>query len=58
MAATTVKATFAGFQGVKEQTETVAANRVAQNSTLSELPGLAFGLLTLVYIVSSFASLL
>jgi hypothetical protein len=58
MVATTVnQARLASFQQVKEQTETVAADRLAQNSLLSELPGAAFAFLTLAYIVLSFASL-
>jgi hypothetical protein len=58
MDATTVKqATLAGFQESKEQTGTVAAERIAQNSLLSELPGVTFAFLTLAYIVLSFASL-
>ena len=57
MAATTVNQRIAGFQEVKEQTETVAADRIAQNSLLSELPGLAFAFLTLAYIVFSLVSL-
>ena len=32
--------------------------RVAQNALLSELPGIAFALLTLAYVVTSFAGLL
>jgi len=35
----------------------VAADRIAQNSLLSELPGVAFAFLTLAYIVLSFVSL-
>lgn len=57
MAATTVSQRFAGFQRIKEQTETVAANRIAQNSLLSELPGVTFAFLTLAYIVLSLVSL-
>jgi hypothetical protein len=57
MAATTINQRLAGFQQVKEQTETVAADRIAQNSVLSELPGVAFAFLTLAYIVLSFVSL-
>jgi hypothetical protein len=58
MAATTInQARLAGFQQ-KEQTETVAAaDRVAQNSLLTELPGVTFAFLTLAYIVLSFVSL-
>lgn len=58
MDATTVKqATLAGFQESKERTGNMAAERIAQNSLLSELPGVTFAFLTLAYIVLSFASL-
>jgi hypothetical protein len=57
MAATTINQRLAGFQQVREQTETSAANRIAQNSLLSELPGATFAVLTLAYIVLSFVSL-
>lgn len=57
MAATTINQRLAGFQQVQEQTETVAANRIAQNSLLTELPGVTFAVLTLAYIVLSFVSL-
>jgi hypothetical protein len=57
MAATTINQSLAGFQQVREQTENVAADRIAQNSLLSELPGIAFAVLTLAYIVLSFVSL-
>ncbi len=57
MAATTINQSIAGFQQVREQTETVAADRIAQNSLLSELPGVTFAFLTLAYIVLSFLSL-
>ncbi len=57
MAATTVSQRLAGFQQVREQTESVTANRIAQNSLLSELPGVTFAFLTLAYIVLSFVSL-
>jgi len=57
MAATTISQRLAGFQQVKEQTETVAADRIAQNSMLSELPGVTFAFLTLAYIVFSLMSL-
>jgi hypothetical protein len=57
MAATTINQRLAGFQQVREQTETSAANRIAQNSLLSELPGVTFAVLTLAYIVLSFVSL-
>jgi len=57
MGATTISQRFAGFQQIREQTETVAANRIAQNSLLSELPGAAFAFLTLAYIVLSFVGL-
>jgi hypothetical protein len=57
MDATTVNQRLAGFQETQVQTENVAAERVAQNSLLSELPGATFAFLTLAYIVLSFASL-
>jgi hypothetical protein len=57
MAATTINQRIAGFQQVTEQTETVAADRIAQNSLLSELPGVTFAVLTLAYVVLSFVSL-
>jgi hypothetical protein len=57
MAATTINQRLAGFQQVNEQTETGAADRISQNSLLSELPGAAFAVLTLAYIVFSFVSL-
>jgi hypothetical protein len=57
MDATTVNQQLAGFQETQVQTENVAAERVAQNSLLSELPGVTFAFLTLAYIVFSFASL-
>ena len=57
MAATTINQTLTGFQQVKEQTETLVADRIAQNSVLSELPGVAFAFLTLAYVVLSFVSL-
>jgi len=57
MAATTINQRLAGFQQVQEQTETAAAERVAQNSLLSELPGMTFAFLTLAYIVLSFVTL-
>jgi hypothetical protein len=57
MAATTMNQRLAGVEQVREQTETVAANRIAQNSLLSELPGMAFAFLTLAYIVLSLVSL-
>jgi hypothetical protein len=57
MAATTVKATLTGFGRNQEQTETAMAVRIAQNSFLSELPGVTFAFLTLAYIVFSFAAL-
>jgi hypothetical protein len=57
MAATTINARIANLRGIKEQTETVAADRIAQNSLLTELPGVTFAFLTLAYVVVSFASL-
>ena len=57
MTATTVNQRLAGFQQIRERIETRAADRIAQNSLVSELPGVAFAFLTLAYIVLSFVSL-
>ena len=57
MDATTMNQRLAGFQEVREQTETDTADRIAQNSLLSELPGVTFAFLTLAYIIFSFVSL-
>ena len=57
MDATTVNQRLAGFQETQVQTENVAAERVAQNSLLSELPGIVFGLITLGYVISSLVAL-
>ncbi|MFZ1889235.1 MAG: hypothetical protein WAU33_14480 [Candidatus Binataceae bacterium] len=48
------------FAGLIPATETAAPTdyiRFAQNSFLSELPGVAFGLITLAYLVCSFLAL-
>ena len=42
---------------MKEQTETLAADRIAQNSVLSELPASRSRSRLLAYIVLSFVSL-
>ena len=39
------------------QTEPTASVRALQNTVLSELPGIAFAVLTLVYVVSSLVRL-
>jgi len=57
MTTTTVNQRVAGFQQITARTETAIADRIAQNSLLSELPGMAFAFLTLAYIVLSFVSL-
>jgi hypothetical protein len=57
MNATTNEARLARIAKANENGEASAGTRLAQNSLLSELPGLVFGLLTLGYIVSSLASL-
>lgn len=56
MNATTNQATIAVVRS-NEATEATAATRLAQNSLLSELPGIVFGLLTLGYVVSSLIAL-
>jgi len=40
-----------------ETTEATAGTRLAQNSLLSELPGIVFGLITLGYVISSLVAL-
>ena len=57
MNATTNQATIAVVRNSNEATEATAATRLAQNSLLSELPGIVFGLITLGYIVSSLIAL-
>lgn len=57
MNATTNEARLNGIGQVTEAVEETAGTRLAQNSLLSELPGVVFGLITLGYIVSSLISL-
>jgi hypothetical protein len=40
-----------------EANEATAGTRLAQNSLLSELPGIVFGLITLGYVISSLVAL-
>jgi hypothetical protein len=56
MNATTNEARLNGIT-TSAETESSEATRYAQNSLLSELPGLVFGLITLGYIVSSLIAL-
>ena len=56
MNATTNEVRLAGLSK-RIETETSEATRHAQNSLLSELPGLVFGVITLGYIVSSLLAL-
>jgi hypothetical protein len=57
MNATTNEARLAGISNVNDAAESSAGTRLAQNSLLSELPGVVFGLITLGYIVSSLIAL-
>ena len=57
MNATTNEARLAGIANTNEVAESTAGTRLAQNSLLSELPGVVFGLLTLGYVVSSLLAL-
>jgi hypothetical protein len=57
MNATTNEATLNVVANLNETTEATAGTRLAQNSLLSELPGVVFGLITLGYIVSSLIAL-
>lgn len=57
MSSATKEAKLAGLRGFEPPTEIGASIRLAQNNLLSELPGLVFAILTLAYIVASFATL-
>jgi len=57
MNATTNEARLAVVANVNEAVEATAGTRLAQNSLLSELPGVVFGLITLGYIISSLVAL-
>ena len=57
MDATTNEARFTVLTNSNEATEATTGTRLAQNSLLSELPGVVFGLLTLGYVVSSLIAL-
>ena len=53
MNATTNEATLSAITNINEETEATAGTKLAQNSLLSELPGIVFGLITLGYVISS-----
>jgi len=57
MNATTNAATLNAITNTNEVVEATVGTRLAQNSLLSELPGIVFGLITLGYIVSSLVAL-
>jgi len=57
MNATTSEARLAGLVDNSATTRSAEAARYAENSFLTELPGLVFGLLTLGYIISSLLAL-
>ena len=57
MNATTNEARLAGIANANNAAESSTGTRLAQNSLLSELPGVVFGLITLGYIVSSLIAL-
>jgi len=56
MNATTNEARLEGFAAVERQASTDAV-RLAQYAWLNELPGVVFGLITIVYIVTSLLAL-
>ena len=58
MNATTKEVRLMGFQSVSPKAESTEGVRYARNALLSELPGAVFGLLTVVYIVSSLIALI
>ena len=57
MNATTNEATLSAITNINEETEATAGTRLAQNSLLSELHGIVFGLITLGYVISSLVAL-
>jgi hypothetical protein len=57
MNATTNEARISVLANSNEATEATVGTRLAQNSLLSELPGVVFGLITLGYIVGSLIAL-
>jgi hypothetical protein len=57
MNATTNEARLAVVANLNETVEATAGTRLAQNSLLSELPGVVFAVLTLGYVVSSLIAL-
>ena len=57
MNATTNEATLNAIVNTNEAVEATAGTRLAQNSLLSELPGIVFGLITLGYVISSLVAL-
>ena len=57
MNATTNEATLNAITNTNETVEATAGIRLAQNSLLSELPGIVFGLITLGYVISSLVAL-
>jgi hypothetical protein len=57
MNATTNEARISVLANSIEAEEATAGTRLAQNSLLSELPGVVFGLITLGYVVGSLLAL-
>ncbi len=57
MNATTNEVTLNGIVNFNEAVEATTGTRLAQNSLLSELPGIVFGLITLGYVISSLVAL-
>jgi hypothetical protein len=57
MNATNNEATLTAITTRNEAVEVNAGTRLAQNSLLSELPGIVFGLITLGYVISSLVAL-
>ena len=51
------EATLTAITIRNEAVEATAGTRLAQNSLLSELPGIVFGLITLGYVISSLVAL-
>ena len=58
MEATIRETGMAAAPKLAERDETPSSVRYAESNLLSELPGIAFGLITLVYIIGTFSALL
>jgi hypothetical protein len=58
MNATTKQVELTSYLRLEEQTTSADSVRMTQSAFLSELPGVAFAVLMLAYVVTSFVSLI